>query len=114
MINDLEKAYAKQEEPNRSCLFALREIILGLSPELTESLKYGMPFFSYKGKMFCYFWKDKKTKEPYVGVMKGSLITHSKLEQGNRSMIKIFRIDPNKDIPIKELTTVLQAMKLYL
>jgi hypothetical protein len=114
MINDLEEAYIKQEEPHRSCLFALRDIILELGPELTESLKYGMPFFSYKGKMFCYFWKDKKTKLPYVGVVKGSLINHPKLEQGNRSLIKIFCFDPNKDIPIKELTSVLhKAMSLY-
>ncbi|MFT6747387.1 MAG: hypothetical protein ACJAZ2_001739 [Glaciecola sp.] len=36
------------------------------------------------------------------------------LELGNRSLIKIFRINPTKDIPIEELLVVLeQAMSLY-
>lgn len=114
MISELDQLYLKQQEPNQSCLLALRSIILELSPAITESIKYGMPFFSYKGKMFCYFWKDKKTMEPYVGVMKGSLIEHPLLEQGNRALIKIFRINPNQDIPVQELKRVLTlAMTLY-
>jgi hypothetical protein len=95
-------------------LLALRGIIIELNPAITESIKYGMAFFSCKGKMFCYFWKDRKTMEPYVGALKGSLIAHPMLEHGNRALIKIFRIYPNKDIPVKKLKEVLMlAMTLY-
>lgn len=113
-MNELEQLYLKHDEPNRSCLLALRDIILEIDAGLSESKKYGMPFFSYKGKMFCYFWFDKKTNLPYIGIMKGSLIDHFMLEKGNRSLVKIFRVNPNEDIPIKELREVLSiAMGLY-
>ena len=73
-----------------------------------------MPFFCYKGKMLCYFWVDKKTKEPYIGVVKGKYIEHQLLESGNRSHIKIFRINPNKDIDIKNIKLILnKALSLY-
>ena len=110
----LEQAYLKQEEPNRSCLLAIREIILAEDEFLTESLKYGMPFFSYKGKMFCYFWFDKKTKHPYIGFSEGRFMQHPKLISDGRKRIKIYPIDPNADIPIEEFRELLQlAIQVY-
>lgn len=114
MITDLECIYLKQEEPVKSCLLALREIILSFNEHLTESVKYGMPFFSYKGKMFCYFWFHKKSKEPYIGFMKGKFMKNKSLVAGDRKLIKILAVDPEKDIDISLLREVLkEAIKCY-
>ncbi|MGB4845346.1 MAG: DUF1801 domain-containing protein [Ferruginibacter sp.] len=114
MIPEVEKYYLNKQEPNRSCLLALRSIILEQDADVTETRKYGMPCFCYKKKMFCYLWTDKKTDEPYVLMVEGKYLNHPGLEQGNRSRMKIFRIDPNKDLPIDALKLLLKdALNLY-
>lgn len=114
MIPEVEKYYLNKQEPNRSCLLALRSIILEQDADVTETRKYGMPCFCYKKKMFCYLWTDKKTDEPYVLMVEGKYLNHPGLEQGNRSRMKIFRIDPNKDLLIDALKLLLKdALNLY-
>ncbi len=113
-VTDLDNWYLKQPEPTRGCLLALRQFILTLDDALTLEWKYGMPFFYFKGKMFCYFWLDKKTKAPYIGVVRGNEIEHPLLEQGNRARMKILRIDANADLPIDTIEEVLRlAMARY-
>ena len=47
-------------------------------------------------------------------MVEGKLINHAQLEQGDRSRMKIFRVNPNKDIPIKTIENILQnALDLY-
>ncbi|EAY30417.1 DUF1801 domain-containing protein [Microscilla marina] len=114
MLNDLENFYLNQPEPNKSCLLALREVILALDENIADAWKYRMPFFYYKNKMFCYLWIDKQTKEPYIGIAKGSEFTHPLLEQGGRSRIKILRIQPDQDLPINDIQVILrEAMTFY-
>lgn len=108
MIEDLQKYYLRQDEPNKSCLLALRSIILAQNTEITETVKYGMPCFLYKGKRFCYVWIDKKTKEPYILMVEGNRLYHPELEQGDRAKMKILRVNPNLDLP---LGTILEILK---
>ena len=113
-MKDIDHFYLNLEEPLKSTLFSLRDIILGLDHHITDSLKYKMPFFSYKDKMFCYFWTDKKTKEPYIGIVEGHRIKHPLLEKGNRSRIKIFRLSTKEDIPINTIKELLHiALDFY-
>lgn len=105
----LEEFYLNKEEPNKSCLFALRDIILNHHKNITETTKYGMPCFCFNDKMFCYLWVDKKTKEPYILVVDGDKIDHPKLEQGSRARMKIFNVNPNKDIDIAAISEILTA-----
>ncbi len=73
-----------------------------------------MPCFCYQKKMFCYLWTDKKTDQPYILLVEGKHLNHPKLEIGTRSRMKIFRINPTKNLPKKEIETVLQeALDLY-
>jgi len=102
--------FENQPEPFKGFLLALRHFLLK-DPHLSESLKYGMPFYSYKGKMICYLWTHKKLKQPYLGIVDGGLITDSRLLQEERSRMKIFLMDINKDIPIKPLDQLLKKMK---
>jgi len=114
MAQELDRHYLKEEEPNKSCLLALRNIILNQDTNITETLKYGMPCFCYKKKMFCYLWTDKKTQEPYLLMVEGKFLDHPKLETGERSRMKIFRVNPNKDLPVKAIMSILKtALDLY-
>ena len=114
MPNEIENFYLSKEEPAKSCLLALKDIILNYDKEITEGWKYGMPLFNYKGKMFCYLWTDKKTGHPYILMVEGRKIDHPALIQGNRSRMKILLIDPQKDIPLKTIKTIFKAaIELY-
>ena len=114
-MNELDVFYFKKEEPNKSCLLALRQIILGQNTCVSETKKYGMPCFLYKKKMFCYLWVDKKTDEPYILFVEGRYLDHADLEAGSRNRMKILRIDPLKDLPIETIEFLLQeALELYL
>lgn len=109
-----EDFYLSKTEPNKSCLLALRSIILRQSPDITETVKYGMPCFCYKKKMFCYLWTDKKTAEPYILMVEGMLLSHPKLEAGNRARMKILSVNPNQDLDIDTINEVLQeGLTLY-
>lgn len=89
-------------------------IILEQDENITETQKYGMPCFCYKKKMFCYLWTDKKTDEPYILMVEGKYLDHPQLEQGDRSRMKIFRVNSIKDLPIKAIKSILQeALDLY-
>ena len=113
-IKETDQFYINQPEPNRGCFLALREVILTQDPHVTETVKYGMPCFTYKGKMFCYLWQDKKTQQPYILMVEGKHLQHSLLEQGDRARMKILSIDPISDLPLATIEEILkQALDLY-
>lgn len=113
-MDELQNYYQNKIEPNKSCLMALRTIILNQDKNITETRKWGMPCFCYKKKMFCYLWTDKKTDEPYILMVEGKYLDHPELEVGDRTRMKIFRVNPNKDIPVKTIERILQnALDLY-
>lgn len=114
MLTELDHYYLNKEEPSKSCLLALRSMILKQDTNVMETKKYGMPCFCYKKKMFCYLWTDKKTDQPYILMVEGKYLDHPKLEEGNRSRMKIFRVDPSIDLPVKTIENILQtALDLY-
>ena len=113
-LNDIDQWYLNKEEPLKGCLLALRSIIQKYQPSLEEAWKYRMPFFCYKGKMFCYLWQDKKTLEPYIGIVNGGKIDHPALESGDRARMKILRIKVDEDIPVELIYAIFdEAVKFY-
>jgi hypothetical protein len=114
MVQQLQNYYLNKQEPNKSCLLALRSIILRQDTNVTETQKWGMPCFCYKKRMFCYLWTDKKTDDPYLLMVEGKYLHHPHLEEGNRSRMKIFRVYPYHDLPVKTIESILQkALDLY-
>ena len=114
MIREIDFYYLQKTEPNKSCLLALRSMILKQDENITELQKWGMPCFSYKKKIFCYLWVDKKTHEPYILMVEGKHLFHPELEAGKRSRMKIFRVNPNEDLPVKTIENILQqSLDLY-
>src|ERR1700709_535372 len=107
-MRDIDNFYLYQEEPNKSCLLYLREHILAFDENITEAWKYGMPFFCYKGKMFCYVWVHKKSRLPYIGFVEGKRLDHPHLLSEKRSRMKIMLFDPNIDLPIKTIELILK------
>lgn len=113
-MNALDNFYLNQEEPAKSCLLALREIILAQDNEVSNAWKYGMPFFCYRGKMFCYVWVHKKYGQPYLGIVEGNRFTESFLIQEKRSRMKIMLLDPKRDLPVRRINSLLKkVLDLY-
>lgn len=108
MIRELDQYYLQKDEPTQSCLLTLRAMILKQDKHITETRKYGMPCFCYQKKMFCYLWTDKQTDEPYLLMVDGKQLIHPALETGNRSRMKILKVDPKKDLPVATIEDVLE------
>jgi len=113
-MQEPDSFYFKQQEPTKGTLLALREIILRQDPHVTATWKYGMPFFCYKDKMFCYLWVHKKYKQPYIGIVEGKYFNEPFLIQEARSRMKIMLLDPDEDLPLSRIVAVIQkALNLY-
>ena len=109
-----DKFFLKHPEPGKAVLLAMREIILQQDTAISCVIKYGMPFFCYKGKMFCYLWVQKKSGKPYLGIVEGNSISHPDLIKEKRSRMKIMLLDPDEDLPVNSIRSVLkQALDLY-
>lgn len=73
-----------------------------------------MACYCYRNKAFCYLWTDKRTDEPYMLFVEGKYLDHPKLESGKRARMKIFRINPNEDLPITTIELLInKALDLY-
>ena len=110
MLRPIDNYYLQKEEPVRSCLQALREHILKSDPHITEAWRYGMPFYFYKGKRICYLWIHKKYRQPYLGIVDGNKIEHPDLIIEKRKRMKILLIDPNKNIPVRKINSILKTL----
>jgi len=110
MSSDIDHFFLQKEEPVKSCLLAMRDIILNYNENVTETWKYQMPFYCYHGKMFCYLWVHKKFKQPYLGIVDGHKVEHPKLVQEKRTRMKIFLLDPQKDIPVNLIRKFLKQI----
>lgn len=113
-MKELDNFYFRLEEPLKSCLMALSGIILAQDTTLQPAWKYGMPFFCYKNKIFCYLSIRKKDKQPYIGIVEGHCLDHPALIAEKRSRIKVLYFDPAEDLPIETIEEILkQALDLY-
>ena len=110
MLSELDNYFLNQPEPQQSCLLALRQIILSYSDEMAEGFGYKMPQYKYKGKPFCYLWTDKKTNQPYILIVKGSLIHHPDLVQEGKSKMRKLFINPDEDIPLGLIEDVFSSL----
>ena len=113
-MKQLDDFYLNQEEPIKGIFLALKDIIIKQDKDITHVLKYGMPFFCYKGKMFCYLWIHKKLKQPYIGIVEGKHFDEPFLLQEARSRMKIMLFEPEEDLPVERIEQIIgQALHLY-
>ncbi|WP_184542475.1 DUF1801 domain-containing protein [Mucilaginibacter sp. FT3.2] len=107
MLTELDSFYLQQHEPSKSFFCALRELILKHDTNITHAWKYNMPFFLYKGKIFCYIWTHKKLQQPFIGFNEGKRMEHPNLIFENRSRIKIMILDAQKELSVNVIEEVL-------
>lgn len=113
-MKNIDDFYLNQEEPIKGTFLALKEIILKQDKDITNVLKYGMPFFCYKGKMFCYLWIHKKYRKPYLSIVEGKYFDEPFMLQEARSRMKIMLLDAEEDLPLEQIESVLiKALNLY-
>lgn len=114
MLRPVDNWFLQKEEPLKSCLQFLRTHILEQDAAVTEAWQYGMPFYCYKGKRFCYLWVHKKYGQPYIGIVDGKGIDHPDLLVENRARMKILLVDARKNIPVKKINGILkEVLALY-
>lgn len=113
-MREIDNYFLQKEEPVKSCLLFLRDHILNFDENITGAWKYRMPFYCYKGKMFCYLWTHKKNGLPYIGIVEGRKIDHPLLIQEERARMKIMFFDPACDLPLQAIDEILEiALNLY-
>jgi hypothetical protein len=115
IMKNLETYYNKLPEPNKSCMLALKNIIMQQHELITHELKYGLPCFLFKGKMFAFLWIHKKLKHPYILFVEGLYFNEPYMEQEKRDRMKHFQVWADKDLPIDEIKYLIQkAINLYI
>ncbi len=113
-MKPLDNFFLDQEEPLKSTFLALKDIILRHDDQISMEWKYALPFFTYKGKMFCYLLFHKKYKQPYIGFVEGHRIDDPCLLIENRARMKIMLMDPEADLPIEQIKSIIdKALSFY-
>lgn len=102
--------FLQHDENTNVCLQFLREYILGLDKNISETLKWGLPFFLYRKKMCCYLSVDKKSKQPYIGIVEGGLVDNPSLIKENRARMKVLLINQDEDLPMETIEDILRQM----
>lgn len=110
-LSVVDQYFIKQSENNQEVLIFLRKFILNHDMEFSEHWKYGMPFYYYRNKPFCYFHRNKKNGNPYMGLVRAKDIKHPLLERGNRKKMQILELDPMEDLPIDALREIFMYLK---
>lgn len=106
MSGPLDSYFLSKPEPQQSCLLFLRHYILSFNKNFSEHYKFKIPFYYFNNKWCCYLSISKKTQQIYIGFIQGYQLQHPKLVSEGRKQIKVFYIDPEKDIDIKSLKQI--------
>lgn len=101
----------------RGILLCIIDVVKQTLPEATLEYKWGIPYFYYKRKPFCYLNASHKKQYVDVGFAKGfqlqNHLDHLIADNG-RNTIKSLRYISIESININVLTQViLEAEKLY-
>ena len=98
-------------EPQQSTLLFLRQFFTE-EINLQEHIKFNAPFYNYNGKWFCYLsYSSKRKHEIYIGFVKGYQIEFPNLVSEGRKQVKLYRINPEKNIDVKALKKITTLLK---
>lgn len=90
---------------------AVRHIIKRVLPNVSESIKWDLPFYTYQGNL-CYINIRKGNLE--LGFYRGVHLSNSNgLLQGDGKLVRHIILHPSEDIPVEGIIeTLLEAAKL--
>jgi hypothetical protein len=100
--------YLQKEEPARSCVMALGNLILAVDNQIYKIKRYEIYCFCFGKNSSCYLWIDQKTAKSYLLFVAGNLVNHSSLGIRERKQMKILKVDPNADLPKKLIESLLK------
>ncbi len=107
MESPVEQYYLRLPELQRHTFLYLRDYILSLNKEVNTAFKYKLPFIMYKGKWVCYFNHNKSGT--YIGFTQADKMpSFPYLQAEGRSFIKVYYLDCESDLKIKEIDRLLQ------
>lgn len=113
MEQPIDNFFLKIPEPQQSTLLYLRRFFVE-EVGLVEHIKFNTPFYNFNNKWFCYLsYSQKRKHEIYIGFVKGFKIEYQGLESEGRKQIKVYRINPEKDIDVKALKKITSLLKQY-
>ncbi len=102
----IESFLAKQPQPLRAIVDALRALIEETAPDATTSLKWGMPHWSLGGKMLCAVGAHKA----HVNlILPGAYDDPEGLLEGEGKTGKHLRIESIDDLPEKQVRAWLKT-----
>ncbi|MES2809614.1 MAG: DUF1801 domain-containing protein [Bacteroidota bacterium] len=104
-MKTLELYYMSKPEPYRSCLLALRDIILSQNAGICHERKFQIPFFTYKGKKLGYLWLNGK--KLMVGFCTDKTLLPAIGNVKPKDRYESVSIDPNIDLPVEWLLKTL-------
>lgn len=105
---------ARQPDAWQPLLQAARTLVLRCGGEaITESIKYGVPFYSYQG-VLCYLSPGKQYGGIYIGFTQGSRMSnaHGLLVGDHLKQIRHYAIRTLADVQHAELPFMLQEAML--
>ena len=110
MEDKIDTYFLSLPEPEQSALLFLHQFLMNVM-QLDEKRKFNTPFYYYKGKWFCFISYNPKKRNIYVSFVKGNKIMHPKLLSEGRKQMKIYIVNPEKDINAKELSKIITLLK---
>ena len=108
MNAELEDYYLKYPEPVRGCLFALKQIVMSVSDQVTHERKYQVPFFSYKGMKLGFLWMNRK--KLILGFVTDKRILPPVDGLRQKDQLEMIQIDPNADLPKEMIVAKLREL----
>jgi hypothetical protein len=100
---------AKQPEPIREILVALRKLVVGAAPDATAVLKWGMPFYSIGAGMMCALGAHKAHVNLILSGPEGTYDDPEGLLEGEGKSGRHLKVRSAKEIPVKHVRGWLAA-----
>lgn len=70
-----------------------------------------VPFYYFQGKPFCYLYRNKTAKYPYVAIVRADKISNPLLEKGTRKKMKVLSVNPLEDIPVHIIYAIFDEVR---
>ena len=93
--------FEKQPAPLRGILEALRKLIEQAAPDAEASLKWGMPFYTIGGAMFCALGAHKSHVNLILAGSPGSFDDPDKRLSGGGKTGRHLKLQPKAEVPAK-------------
>jgi hypothetical protein len=106
----IDNYYLSLPEPEQSVLLFLHQFFVN-DMMLQHQRKFNTPFYYLDGKWFSFLDYNPKKRSIHISFVKGNEVSHPKLLSEGRKQMKIYKINPEKDININELKEVVSLFK---